>query len=443
MFKEDFLWGAATAAYQIEGAYNEDGRVPGIWDSLYKGNTRNGENGNVACDHYHRYKEDIALMKQIGIKSYRFSVSWCRIISDEKGTVNQKGVQFYKDLVTELDKAGIIPMCTLYHWDLPMWAYNLGGWKNDKISDMFEHYTEVVVDALSDKVSYWLTMNEPQGFVGFGYYTAGHAPFEKNDDETLAVISRNAMLAHGKAVKVIRQHAKITPKIGFVPSDSAYIPDSTDESGIEKARELTLCKKRKFIGTMWWSDSLVLGQFPEEMENILSEDDKKTIFQPLDFYAFNTYTAANYSGGQITERNPLRPEGMPISTYSWAITPEILYWGPKFLYERYKLPILITENGLANTDFIMSDGKVHDPQRIDFLKRYLTELERAAEEVPIIGYTYWSIMDNFEWTEGYDRRFGLIYIDYPTQTRVLKDSAFYYQKIIQTNGGILSSNDIF
>lgn len=436
-FSNDFLWGAASAAVQVEGAAYDDGKVAGIWDALSKGHIKHGENALTACDHYHRFQKDIAIMKQLGLKSYRFSVSWCRIISDIDGTVNEKGISFYKELVTELTANGIEPMCTLYHWDLPMWAYEAGGWKNEKIADWFAYYAEVVVKALSDKVKYWFTINEPQCFIGFGYFLGTHAPFETNKEEDMPNICRNVMLAHGRAVEVIRKFASTTPIVGFAPVSNCYVPDSNSEEDIQKAKNITFRTDRKFIGITYWSDSIILGKFPDEIKAIISEDDKKIICQPLDFYAYNVYSSSNYDEGKDGV-SKTRYSGLPITALGWAITPQVMYWSPKFLYERYGLPILISENGMANFDFVMTDGAVHDPQRIEYIKSYLTELKRVVDEgVPIIGYQYWSIMDNFEWTEGYDARFGLVYVDYKTQERIIKDSALYYSEIIKTNGNIL------
>ena len=222
-FDKEFLWGAASAAHQVEGAYDEDGKGLGIWDSLAEGHVKHGENGNIACDHYHRYKEDVSIMKELGLKSYRFSVSWPRVMP-EPGVINEKGLLFYINLVDELVNAGITPMCTLFHWNLPMWAHEWGGWESEKTIGYFEEYTKVVVDALSDKVSYWITLNEPQCFVGCGYWNGAHAPFQTLPIERIKTITRVVMLTHGKAAKIIRENAKTAPKIGFAPTCDAWVP---------------------------------------------------------------------------------------------------------------------------------------------------------------------------------------------------------------------------
>ena len=436
-FPKDFYWGAASAAHQVEGAYNEDGKGLGIWDALHRGHVKHGENGNVACDHYHRYKEDIALMKQIGLKAYRFSVSWPRVMPEE-GRINEKGLEFYKNLVTELKDAGIEPMCTLYHWNLPMWLYDKGGWKSD-ISDYFAEYTGIVVDALSDKVKYWMTLNEPQIFIGLGHVTGVHAPFAR-EPESLGVLTRNVCLAHGKSVLKIREKAKQPPLIGFAPAGGVFTPLNADATGIEEARERTYPDMDGFAGVMsinWWCDPMILGVVPHALKGALSAKDMKIICQPLDFFGFNVYCSSNYNdyGG---EKNPNLYPGIPRTSTDWAITPEVLYWAAKFNYERYNLPVIITENGMANNDFVMRGGRVSDPQRIDYLHSYLEYLKIAAEDgVKILGYLYWSIMDNFEWSQGYDKRFGLIHVDYRTQKRTLKDSALFYSDVIKTNGNIL------
>lgn len=431
-FSKDFLWGAATAAYQVEGACSDDGKGPGIWDVLSEGHIVHGDNGNVSADHYHRYKEDIVLMKEIGLKSYRFSISWPRVIPKE-GTVNEKGLAFYSDLVDELLAAGIEPIVTLFHWNLPMWVHEKGGWIWDGISDVFADYTKIVVDALSNRVQYWMTINEPQCFVGAGYLGGMHAPFMQAIDK-VPELTRNAFRAHGKAVSAIRANAKKAPLIGFAPTGSYFTPDDESHEAIEAARRQTYEETMPF-GCAWWMDPVLLGTIPLGLKDILTEEDMKIIYQPLDFCGFNLYNSNNYNDPRDGGKNPKIYSGMPRTAMGWPITPEALYWIPRFHYERYHLPILITENGMANIDFVMSDGKVHDPQRIDYMRRYIKEVKRAIDDgTPIIGYQYWSLMDNLEWVDGYDKRFGLIYVDYQTLERTLKDSARFYAEIIRTNG---------
>ena len=434
-FPDNFIWGAASAAHQIEGAYLEAGKGLGIWDALHEGHIKHHENGNVACDHFHRYKEDIAIMKKLGLKSYRFSVSWPRIVPEE-GKINKEGLQFYINLVNELKQADIEPICTLFHWNLPVWIHEQGGWNCEKAAFYFAEYTKIVVQALSDLVKYWITINEPQCFIGLGYNAGKHAPFLQLPEQ-ISAISRNVMLAHGRSVQTIRTYAKQAAMIGMAPTGGCAIPTSNTKLEIERAREATYSDKAGVMGNKWWADPMVLGEVPEALDGILSKQDMEVIHQPLDFYAFNIYYAANYAE-QNDARNPLVYPGMARTSMGWPITPDVLYWAPKFHYERYHLPVLISENGMANNDFVMEDGRVHDPQRTDYIRSYLRCLRKAIDDgVPTIGYLYWSIMDNFEWAEGYDKRFGLIYIDYRTQERVIKDSAYDYAEIIRNNGNNL------
>ena len=431
-FSKDFLWGAASAAHQVEGAWNEDGKTAGIWDELYPGHIAHHESGRTACDHYHHFREDVERMKEIGLKAYRFSVSWPRVMPAPH-QINPNGLQFYADLVDALTEAGITPMCTLYHWNLPMWLYDMGGWFCPEAPAYFEEYTRVVSEALSGKVKYWFTINEPQCFVGLGYEAGRHAPFLKTPPEKIPQLIRIVMLAHGRAVQALRETAKQPLKIGYAPTSGCLTPENETPEEIEKARQTTYGVNGVFSNALW-SDPLILGTVPEPLQGVLSEEDMKVIHQPLDFYAFNIYQSINLSD-RDGKLNPRVWPGLPRTALNWPITPECIYWSARFHYERYGLPIIISENGMANTDFVMLDGKVHDPQRIDFIHRYLLQLKRAADEgIPVAGYLYWSIMDNFEWAEGYDPRFGLIYVDYRTQERILKDSAYDYAEIIRTNG---------
>jgi len=448
--KKDFMWGVASASYQVEGAYNEDGKGLNIWDYYCQGNQAiaHYENGNVACDHYHRFKEDVANMKKIGAKYYRFSISWARILPNGIGEVNQKGIDFYNSLIDELIANDIEPLITIFHWDYPMELYKLGGWLNPNSSDWFAEYTKVLVDNFSDRVKYWITLNEPQVFIGLGHATGSFAPFRKCSAKELAEMSHNVLLSHGKAVKILRQHAKQNVKIGLAPIGPSYNPASDDQKLIEIAREKTfdLDKDRFTLSLSWWSDPVFLGDYPKKAYEVLGNDmptihdgDMELISQPLDFYGVNIYQAEGivYQDSIQEYHMPcdIYTTGQPLTQMGWPINDDCLYWSCKFLYDRYKLPILITENGTACHDRIFLDGKVHDPNRIDFLTRYLRSLKKASESgIDIIGYMYWSVMDNFEWADGYDKRFGLIYVDYQTQERTIKDSGYWYKSVIESNG---------
>ena len=442
-FPKDFLWGAASAAYQVEGAWNEDGKGPGIWDALSEGHVVHGENGNVACDHYHRFREDVALMKKLGLKAYRFSVSWPRVMP-RPGVINEKGLQFYSDLVDALLEAGIEPMCTVFHWNLPMWAHEAGGWRDEATANAMAEYAGLLSERLSDRVKYWMTLNEPPCFIGLGYVIGVHAPFEqaldRPEEEQVALmgqLTRVALLAHGRAAKAIRAKARQPVKVGMAMCGSIFAPWTEDEAGIEAARAATFPEARDPFQINWWMDAALLRRPVKALAPALSEADLDEICQPLDFFGMNCYHTANYNDDR--EANPKLYPGIARTAMGWSITPDALRWTAKLLYERYGLPVLITENGMANLDFVMSDGKVHDPQRIEYLKGYLSGLERAVDEgVPVLGYLYWSILDNFEWSEGYDKRFGLIHVDYRDQKRTVKDSAEWYARVIATNGASLN-----
>ena len=435
IFPNDFLWGAASASAQVEGGWNEDGRTPSIWDIAPSKKIKNNENCHTASDHYHHMKEDVALMKDMGLKSYRFSISWSRIIPEEN-IINEKGLKFYSDLVDELISAGIEPVVTIFHWDLPVWVYKKGGWMSEKIIPLFAEYTKVVVEALSDRVTYWMTMNEPQCFIMNGYMQGAHAPF-KHNYLALSKLTRNCMFAHAQSVKTIRKYAKKEVKVGIAMSSGCFTPDDESNVSIEKARKNSMEVGMGLMNNRWWMDPMLAGKSAIAYGVYRSkQSDMEEICQPLDFVGLNIYQPFNYSdwgnGGSKIDA------GIPKTSLGWAIDERVMYWTIRFVYERYKLPIMITENGMANNDFVCRDGKVHDAQRTEFIYRYLGSLKQALEEgYPVIGYQHWAVMDNFEWAEGYDPRFGLIFVDYKTGKRTLKDSAYEYKKIIESNGAIL------
>ena len=442
-FPEDFLWGAASASYQVEGAAYEDGKGLSVWDMFCQkpGAVWSGHTGEVACDHYHRYQEDVGLMREIGLKAYRFSVSWPRVIPAGTGEVNQQGIDFYNRLVDALLEAGIIPFVTLFHWDYPYDLFCRGGWLNPYSSDWFADYVTVVVEALSDRVMHWFTLNEPTVFIELGHHVGNHAPGVKYTMKEILKIAHNVLLAHGKGVQAIRAASRSSSVVGFAPVGHVMIPASEDPADIEAARLATFSvySSENIWNNTWFADPIFFKKYPEDGVKAYGSDfpeigqnDMEIIGQPVDFYAFNNYTAGMIRSGKdgMPEYVPYSP-GKPITMMSWAVTPDGLYWGPKFFWERYQKPIYITENGMANVDWISLDGHVHVPQRIDYRSRDVAALQRAADEgVPIKGYFHWSIMDNFEWAEGYKQRFGLIYVDYPTQQRVLKDSAYWYKSVI-------------
>ena len=447
-FREDFVWGAATSAYQIEGAVKEDGKGEHIWDVYTKepGKIFEGHTGEVACDHYHRYKEDVQIMKEIGLKGYRFSIDWSRVLPEGTGRVNEKGIEFYDHLIDELLANDIESYITMYHWELPYELYKRGGWMNPQIVEWFGEYAKLLAERFSDRVKYFFTLNEPQCFVGLGFLNGEHAPGVKAPVRDTFEMAHNVLKAHGRAVQMLRAHARQPLMIGYAPTASMRYPATEKAEDIEAARKalfsLPADVKNWHWNVTWWSDPILLGKYPEEglakyepyLPKITAED-MRLISQPIDMYGQNIYNGQCVCMGEDGEpENVTRYEGFPKTAIDWPVTPECLYWGPKFLYERYQKPLYITENGLSCHDVISLDGKVHDPNRIDFLARYLHELKRAAGEIDLRGYFQWSLIDNFEWAKGYSERFGLVYVDYPTQKRILKDSAYWYQKIIKENG---------
>ena len=442
-FSSDFLWGAASAAYQVEGAWNEDGKGPSIWDVSAKyGHIRYNETGETASDHYHHMREDVALMKKIGLRAYRFSISWPRVLPEGTGKVNEKGLQFYSDLVDELIANGIEPMVTIFHWDYPYALECKGGWRNSESSDWFAEYTGVLVDALSDRVRYWMTLNEPQCTLGVGYKFGSFAPFQKCSTPELFRMGANMLLAHGKAVKCIRERSKQKAYISMAPYSSVFKPENDSQEAIDKAYNETFGGKGEMfpMSMSYWSDPVYLGHYPEDlleefgdMIPKFTDEQWALVSAPLDFYGTNIYYLAGHEAEDGTYPDN-RFIGCPHNALNWPITPEAMYWAPVYLYRRYGLPVMITENGMSEHDWVSLDGKVHDTYRIDFTHRYLRELSRAADEVPLIGYMHWSVMDNYEWAEGYDERFGLIYVDYRTQERIIKDSAYWYKEVMESNG---------
>ncbi len=448
-FPKDFVWGAAAAAYQIEGAAFEDGKGWSVWDSMCRRKDAIwlGQTGDVACDHYHRYKDDVALMQQIGLKAYRLSISWPRVLPQGVGPVNKAGLSFYDRLVDELLAAGVEPWVTLFHWDYPQALFDRGGWLNRESADWFAEYAAVIVDALSDRVKNWFTLNEPQCFIEFGHRDGIQAPGLKLSRAEWLRAGHHALLAHGRAVQVIRQRSKQPCRVGYAAVGWAKEPASSSAADVEAARQATFSIiDDEPLDNIWWMDPVYLGHYPEVGLKLYGADapqveagDMETISQKLDFQGFNTYNAikvkATEGGG--FETVPLKT-GFDMTHFYGSVTPDALYWISKFMYERYKLPVYITENGMSCCDWVMSDGKVHDPQRIDFVRRYLQGFERAGDEgVELGGYFLWSLMDNFEWSHGFKQRFGLIHVDFETQKRTIKDSGHWYGQVIKSNGAHL------
>ena len=456
-FPKDFTWGVAASSYQIEGAIREDGRGPSVWDMLCRqqGKVADGHTGEVACDHYHRYQEDVGLMEELGVAFYRFSISWSRVLPEGTGRVNECGLDFYDRLVDSLLASGITPWATLFHWDYPYELFCRGGWLNRESADWFADYTRVVVERLSDRVRYWMTLNEPQCFIGFGHFTGTNAPGLRLGLAEGLRAGHHVLLAHGKGVEVIRAVARRPVQVGWAPVGivSMPLPDAGPEDvaaarqamySIDGGDAATMGMPVNVWSNTWWGDPVVFGQYPEDgieaagpAMPVIQPGDMKTIAQPIDFYGANIYSGTYYRAE--ADGKPVRvphAASTPLSAFKWPIVPEALRWGPAFLHQRYQLPIVVTENGVSLADWVSADGKVHDPQRIDFLQRYLGELERAVDEgTDVRGYFHWSLMDNFEWAEGYRQRFGLVHVDYATQRRTLKDSARWYRDFIARHLG--------
>jgi len=463
-FEADFIWGAATSAYQIEGAVASDGRSDSNWDAFCRkpGAIRDYSSGAEACQHYNRWQDDISLMADIGLQAYRFSIAWSRILPGGFGKLNQKGLDFYNRLIDGLLKENIQPYITLFHWDLPQVLEEVGGWQNPDIALWFGEYAGILSEHFSDRVSHWFTLNEPQCFIGLGYYAGTKAPGLKLSVRDSLQALHNALLAHGHAVKALRGLAKKPIRVGPVQTGSVAYPFENTEANRAAAYKATFnvfaaeedshdCYLWKvpvnpLWNFAWYSDPIFLGQYPEEAVEALganlpdfSDADMEIISQPVDYCGLNLYSGfpvvadAEHSWACVD-----RPLGNPLTAFKWSVTPEIMYWAPKFFYERYQLPIYVAENGMSAHDWVEADGSVHDPQRIQFLKAYLREYRRASEEgIPIKGYFLWSLMDNFEWEQGYEERFGIIHVDFETQQRRLKDSAHWYADCIASNGSVL------
>ncbi|MBR0410923.1 MAG: beta-glucosidase [Eubacterium sp.] len=466
-FPKNFMWGAASASYQIEGGAREDGKGLSIWDAFshQPGKTFNGHTGDVACDSYHRFEEDLDLMQSLGIRHYRFSISWPRVIPEGIGDVNQKGLAYYDKVVDGCLKRGIEPWITLYHWDLPLALYYKGGWLNRETAYAFEEYAKVIASHFKGRVRRFMTINEPQCIIGLGHGNGFHAPGTLLSEKEMFLSWHHVMLAHGLAVRVIRD---IIPDsiIGLASTGALAYTEQKDiptPKDLVEASFLSLPKEQNegwYFNHQWFLDPVVLGYYPEDPENPwtafkgeVDPADLAIICQPLDFIGLNIYNGSEMVPAQL-EKDPSVPgktaakenesakyvfaekyPGYPRTALKWPITPGVLYWGPRLIYERYGLPIVIAENGQSCNDRIFLDGKVHDPDRIDFLARYLGQLKKACEDdIPVIAYLHWALTDNYEWHSGYDDRFGLIYIDYRDGTRIAKDSAFWYRDVIAENG---------
>jgi len=435
IFPDDFLWGVASSSYQTEGAWNEDGRGESIWDRFLHtpGTSKNGDTGDIACDHYHRYKEDVALIDELGTQAYRTSISWPRVIPKGKGDVNRAGLEFYSRLVDELLETGIEPWICLYHWDLPQALQDEGGWANRDIVQYFADYAGLMARELGDRVKRWLILNEPRCIAWLGHFYGIHAPGIKNPELALKV-SHHLLLTQGKAIQTLRDIDQGF-QIGTIVDLNAIHPIS-DES---KDREAT--GKLDDLLNRWFLDPVFKGEYPPLAEEVgikPNQEDMDLIRQPLDYLGVNYYTrffAAHDPSNPLTRAKVINKK-TPVTDMGWEIYPNGLYEILTRLRKEYDDPVLyVTENGAAFEDMAIKDGEVQDDDRIAFLRDHVATAYRAIKDgVKLKGYFVWSIMDNFEWAEGYTKRFGLIHVDYQTLKRTPKKSAYWYKQLIADNG---------
>jgi len=447
-FPEGFIWGAATAAYQVEGGANEDGKGDSIWDVFCrrKGAILGGRGGEVACDHYHRWQEDVGLMKEIGLQAYRFSLTWSRILPEGRGAVNPKGLAFYDKLIDSLLEAGIQPWINICHFDLPHRLFLEGGWLNPDVSRWFADYTDLLVRTYSDRVRHWVTFNEPNVMVMKGYWNGDHAPGLRLPLEDCLRAAHNILLGHGRAVQAIRSGTAGRSSIGIASAARKCAPATESPADIEAARRFQYEPVEGCVqNPAWWLDPMVLGRYPEDavQHNGSSmprfpDGDMDLIAQPLDFIGYNCYGGPYIRAG--ADGSPVEVPVGPGAPKQGAMVfaPEVMYWAMRFHHERYHLPLAIMENGMHQNDWVLLDGHVRDPNRVDYTTRYLRQFRRLADDgIPVVAYFHWTLMDNFEWAAGYSTRMGLIHVDFETLKRTVKDSAFWYREVIRTNGANL------
>ncbi|MBN1452146.1 MAG: beta-glucosidase [Anaerolineales bacterium] len=431
-FPSKFLWGAATAAYQIEGAWKEDGKGESIWDrfSHTPGKIANGDTGDTACDHYHRYQDDVALMQRLGLKAYRFSTAWTRVLPAGRGRINLPGLDFYDRLVDALCAANIEPFLTLYHWDLPYSLHEKGGWANRNTAYAFADYAALMVKRLGDRVTCWTTFNEPSVVMFDGYLVGEHAPGIQ-DPKTAYQVGHNLLLAHGLAVQAMRGIASHL-EYGIVLNQWGQEPASDDPADIAAAQAAWDIREPLFL------DAIFKGHYPPQIYDLVGDNmpavkdgDMAIIAQKLDYLGLNYYSRNLFNAeGQI---DPV--PGSEYTEMGWEVCAPALRRLLNKINNKYDLPpIYITENGAAFKDEVTPDGKVHDERRLDYLRQHFIQTRLAMQDgVDVRGYFVWSLLDNFEWAHGYTKRFGLIRVDYETQERIVKDSGEWYSHLIASN----------
>jgi beta-glucosidase len=440
-FPKGFLWGSATASYQVEGAVKQGGRGPSVWDTFSHtpGKTLHGDTGDVADDFYHLYPHDIELMKSLGLMTFRFSIAWSRLFPSGKGQPNQPGIDFYNRLVDALLAAGIQPYCTMFHWDLPQALQDIGGWENRDVAKSFADYAGFTAGFLSDRVKHFMTMNEIRSFVELGYSNGLHAPGLRLDARRLAQLNHHAVLAHGMAVQAIRAHAKPGTKVGIADNVQAATPVIETPEHIGAARKAMREQNASFMTVIQegrYTD-LYLKSLGANAPKFTAEE-MAIIKSPMDFVGLNiyqpTYVRADESDKGYSVVNP--PASYPHMFSPWLyVGPEALYWAPKLVADIWNVKeMYITENGASSTDQVAPDGHVYDTDRVMYLRNYLSQLHRAiAEGVPVKGYFVWSLLDNYEWADGYEKRFGITYVDFATQKRIPKLSFEFYKQVIREN----------
>jgi beta-glucosidase len=441
-FPKNFLWGTATSSYQIEGAVNEDGRGPSIWDvfSHTPGKIEDGTNGDRANDHYHRYKEDVHLIKDLGVKAYRFSIAWPRVFPDGTGSPNPKGLDFYNRLIDELLANGIEPYATLYHWDLPQALQDrVGGWQSGETAKAFGDYSGYVAERITDRVKNIFTVNEAGRFVNFGYGWGIDAPGLKLPNAQLNQVRHHVALGHGLAVQAVRAYGRAGTRVGVAENIAACVPAINTPENIRATEIATRELNAGFLGVILegkYTDGFL--EYAGAAAPKFTADELKIISSPTDFVGLNIYAPQFYI--TATENKPFKvlpfPASFPHMNSEWLrIGPETIYWVPRIAAKIWNIEtIYISENGTSSEDKLAADGQVYDLDRIMFLRNYLTQLQRAiAEDVPVRGYFLWSLMDNFEWIFGYEKRFGLYHVNFETQARVPKLSAAFYRDVVARN----------
>jgi beta-glucosidase len=446
-FPNGFLWGAATASYQVEGAVHEAGRGPSIWDTFSHtpGNVAQGDTGDVADDTFHRYRDDIRLAADIGVRAMRLSVAWSRIFPTGSGVPNPRGLDFYRALVTELQAHGITPFVTLYHWDLPQALQDRGGWENIETAHRLSDYCGYVAGQLSaEGVNYFMTSNEIRTYVELGYGNGTHAPGLQVGRKRLAQLSHYALLGHGLSVQAIRARARSGTCVGLAENPIAIVPATLSSEDLEAAK----CAMREENAP--YLTAICEGRYTDQYLQGLGADaphftpeEMRTIATPLDMLGLNVYTPTYVRAAASTKGYEVLPSptDFPHMASSWlTVGPESLFWATHLTYELWQpKAIYITENGCSTDDTLTNKGEVLDTGRVMYLRNYLAQLRRAvAGGAPVKGYFAWSLLDNFEWADGYGKRFGLIYVDFTTQKRTPKLSAQFYASVVSSNGRNLS-----